>query len=67
MNVIFEFSLGEGVKIKALEGMIGHIDSMTLDYNGKSYRVIYWFAGERKSAWAYGHEIESMREKETLK
>ena len=60
MNVQFEYSLGEPVKIKALE-MIGHIDSLELDNNGKMYRVIYWFNGERKSAWAYSNELESTK------
>ena len=41
--------------------MIGHIDSLELDNNGKMYRVIYWFNGERKSAWSYANELESTK------
>ena len=63
MNVQFEYSLGEPVKIKALENMLGHIDSLELDNNGKMYRVIYWFNGERKSAWAYANELESIKQR----
>ena len=66
MNVQFEYALGEPVKIKELE-MIGHIDSLELDNNGKMYRVIYWFNGERKSAWSYGYELESTKGREVKK
>lgn len=63
MNVNFEYSLGEPVKIIALEGMIGRIDSLELDNNGKMYRVVYWFNGDRKSAWSYANELESTKSK----
>jgi hypothetical protein len=57
-NVVeFEFSLKQSVKIKSIE-ITGKIDSMSLDVNGKMYRVVYWYNGTRNQTWLYDWEIE---------
>jgi hypothetical protein len=60
MNVEFQFEIGQDVKVKPI-GMVGVVDSLSLDNNGKQYRVVYWNDGDRKSAWLYGWEIEAMK------
>lgn len=40
-NVEFEYDIGSPVRIKAID-MNGKIDSLSLDNNGKMYRVVYW-------------------------
>jgi len=56
MNVEFQFEIGQEVKVVPV-GMIGVVDSLSLDNNGKQYRVVYWNDGNRHSVWMYGWEI----------
>jgi hypothetical protein len=60
MNIEFTFDIGQSVKVKPI-GMIGVVDSMSLDNNGKQYRVIYWNDSERHSVWMYEWEIEEIK------
>ncbi len=60
MNVEFDFDVGQFVKVKPI-GMIGAIDSLSLDNNGKQYRVVYWNDGDRQSVWMYRWEIEAIK------
>ena len=60
MTVDFTFEIGQSVKIKAI-GMIGVVDSLTIDINGKQYRVVYWNDGSRCSVWMYEWEIEGTK------
>jgi hypothetical protein len=39
--------------------MVGRIDSLSLDNNGHTYRVIYWNDGSRHQIWMYDWEIEA--------
>lgn len=57
MNVEFDYSVGQQVKVKAVE-MLGRVDSLSLDNNGKMYRVVYWNDGSRCQVWMYDWEIE---------
>jgi len=59
MNVEFAYSIGQSVKVIPI-GMIGMVDSMSLDMNGKQYRVIYWNDGVRNVVWMYDWEIEAI-------
>jgi len=59
MTVDFDFDIKQPVKIKSI-GMIGTVDSMTIDINGKQYRVVYWNDGGRFSTWMYEWEIEAI-------
>jgi len=56
MTVDFEYEIGQMVKVKAI-GMLGSVDSLSLDCNGKQYRVVYWNDGQRHSVWMYGWEL----------
>lgn len=58
MTVVFDYSIGQQVKVKAVE-MLGRVDSLSLDNNGKTYRVVYWSDGIRNQVWLYDWEIES--------
>lgn len=57
INVEFEYDIGTPVRIKAID-MNGKIDSLSLDNNGKMYRVVYWNDGSRCQVWMYDWEIE---------
>lgn len=57
MNVEFDYCVGQQVKVKAVE-MLGRVDSLSLDNNGKMYRVVYWNDGARCQVWMYDWEIE---------
>lgn len=43
-TVEFEHGIQDSVLVKAL-GMIGRVDSLTQDVQGKQYRVVYWNDG----------------------
>lgn len=55
-TIDYEYSLGESVRIKAIN-VIGHIDSLSYNDNGKMFRVVYWNDGTRYSQWVYAWEI----------
>ena len=55
--VNFDFFIGQQVQVKPI-GMLGRVDSLSLDNNGNMYRVVYWNDGTRFSAWMYNWEIE---------
>lgn len=57
-TVEFEYDLGQAVRIKAID-MIGRVDSLSLDNNGHTYRVVYWNDGARCQAWMYDWELEA--------
>ena len=59
MRVDFEYDVGQPVKVVPI-GMIGTVDSLCLDNNGKQYRVVYWNDGVRNSVWMYPWEIEKI-------
>ena len=52
----FKYDIGDPVKIIDLE-VHGKIDSLSVDFNNKMYRVVYWINGERKATWVYDWEI----------
>ena len=58
--VEFEYDIGQSVKVKAVE-MLGRVDSLSLDNNGKMYRVVYWNDGVRQQVWMYEWEIEAAK------
>jgi hypothetical protein len=60
MNVEFQFDIGQEVKVTPIR-MMGVIDSLSLDNNGKQYRVVYWNDGDRRSVWMYAWEIEATK------
>lgn len=60
MTVDFDYTLGQTVKVKAI-GMLGLVDSLSLDMNGKQYRVVYWNDGQRYSVWMYDWELETTK------
>ena len=57
MNIQFDYDIGQQVKVKAVE-MLGRVDSLSLDNNGKMYRIVYWNDGSRYQVWMYDWEIE---------
>lgn len=58
MNKIeFKYSIGDKIKISAI-GMDGHINGLMVAEDGKEYRVIYWWNGNRTSVWMKEWEIE---------
>lgn len=65
MNYVFNYDLGQYVKITALkqEGLIegvrilGHISIQRLR---EEYFVTYWLEGKRESAWLYAVELEEV-------
>lgn len=54
----FAFSIGQTVRVKAVD-MSGWIDSLSMDNNGRMYRVVYWNDGARHEVWMYEWEIEA--------
>jgi hypothetical protein len=56
-TVEFDYNIGEHVLITAI-GMVGVIDSMSIDNNGKQYRTVYWNDSQRYNIWLYPWEIE---------
>jgi hypothetical protein len=59
-QVNFTYDIGDRVKVKALE-MVGRVDSLSLDANGLTYRVVYWNNGNRLQTWMYEWEIEPVK------
>ena len=59
MIVDFEYEIGQKVLVGPI-GMLGRVDSLSLDQNGKQYRVVYWNDGVRNSVWMYPWEIEKI-------
>lgn len=57
----FDYHIDQEVKILALD-LCGHIDSLSLDRQGKMYRVVYWAKSERQAVWMYAWEIEKVLE-----
>lgn len=57
-TVEFEYDLGQAVRIKAID-MVGRVDSLSLDNNGHTYRVVYWNDGSRNQVWMYDWELEA--------
>lgn len=60
MNVDFEYEIGQSVRVEPI-GMFGVVDSLSLDNNGKQYRVVYWNDGTRQSVWMYGWELAAAK------
>lgn len=56
-TVVFDYDVGNEVKVKPI-GMVGRVDSISLDNNGIMYRVVYWNDGARHSVWMYRWELE---------
>ena len=59
-TVEFGYDIGAPVRIKAID-MNGKVDSLSLDNNGKMYRVVYWSNCTRNQVWMYEWEIESCK------
>ena len=59
-TVRFDYDIGAPVRIKAIE-MTGRVDSLSLNNNGKMYRVVYWNNCARNQVWMYEWEIEPSR------
>lgn len=59
-TVEFEYEIGAPVRIKAID-MNGKVDSLSLDNNGKMYRVVYWSNCTRNQVWMYEWELESCK------
>lgn len=60
-KVIFSFSIGDKVDIKAITRP-GEVDAMMNSINGQEFRVVYWNDGQRYSIWMYPTEIELREE-----
>jgi len=58
--VEFEYDIGDRVRVKTIE-MIGSIDSLCQDIQGKQYRFVYWNDGQRYAVWMYAWEIEAAK------
>ena len=56
-TVEFEYDIGMPVRIKSID-MNGKVDSLSLDNNGKMYRVVYWSNCTRNQVWMYEWELE---------
>jgi hypothetical protein len=62
MNVKFEYSTRERVKVIGID-TVGFIEAMLINHSGGlEYRVVYWLDGERHEEWMYGTEIELVRD-----
>lgn len=59
-QVQFEYSIGDRVRIKAID-MIGQVDAMSQDVAGLQYRVVYWNDGTRHSTWMNDWELEEVK------
>jgi len=55
-TVEFEYGIGEQVKIMAIE-MLGRVQSLRIDIDGKTYWVVYWNDGQRHAEWLNEWEI----------
>lgn len=60
MNVEFKYPIGDEVKLVAI-GMLGRVDSMSMDMNGLQYRAVYWNDGGRYSTWMYDWELKEVK------
>lgn len=56
-HVIFDFSIGDLVRIRATDHP-GQVTGCMVDDNGKQYRTLWWNNGERKREWLWAFEIE---------
>lgn len=56
-SIDFFYSIGESVRVKAIE-MMGRVDAMMCDSSGNQYRVVYWNDGQRYAVWMYDWELE---------
>jgi hypothetical protein len=56
----FDHKPGDSVTLIALK-LPGHVSGVLRDSDGAQYRVVWWWDGQRRTEWLYGHEIESMR------
>ena len=66
MKIDFKYKFGEEVRIKPLE-LNGYVDAVNADASGETYRVTYWFNGERKSVYVDKRDIEACTTKAPLK
>ena len=57
MKRIVEFSHDLGDTVQTPIGMMGKVDSLSVDNNGLMYRVVYWNDGQRYSTWMYEWEF----------
>ena len=56
-TVNFKYDICDTVKVRDI-GMVGRIDSLSIDSHGELYRVVYWNNGERNQNWMYDWELE---------
>lgn len=58
-SIDFDYSECETVFILPLK-VIGKINGLMVSDGSKSYRVLYWWEGNRKQEWLCEHEIEKL-------
>lgn len=56
-TVEYRYDIGASVRIKAID-LNGKVDSLSLDNNGKMYRVVYWSNCTRNQVWMYEWELD---------
>lgn len=56
--VFFRFPLNCVVEVCAL-GIVGRVNQRAESRAGVEYQVIYWYEGERRSAWFFEGELVS--------
>ena len=56
-NIEFDHSIGDEVEIISI-GMKGRVLALTRDQEGLSYRVVYWWNGNRHTEWLQSWEIK---------
>lgn len=55
-TIDFKFAIADAVLITAVQRP-GRVDGLSVDNNGRMYRVVYWADGDRKAVWMYEWEI----------
>lgn len=57
-TVNFKYDIGASVLINDI-GMLGRVDSLSLESQGELYRVVYWNNGTRNQVWMYDWELST--------
>jgi len=55
-SVEFVFGMHQTVRLKSLD-VDGKVIGMAKDNDGTSYKVVYWYNGERRVEWVFIWEL----------
>lgn len=58
MKIDIQFQLNQLVEICALS-CAAHVEQICIGQNGTTYKVAYWFNGDRKEAWVQAIELRT--------